>query len=146
MSYNFFGNREDCIIKIQNSINRYSKKEVRDLLPRSEYLSITIKTKHLVTGAKKDMQGKIRFSDEIDPDRLTDYIMEMAEYASDRQLIYACICRSMVSVINEFYSDLNQEGCIEHRCGRGSFVNRGDYDSAFEARKAFAHKRLRGKG
>ena len=143
-----FCNYEECIMKIKSSINTYSKNELYNLLPKSEYLSIASKVKHLVTGPKLDIQGKIRFSDELDPDKLTDYLLLQKEYSSSRDLIYACVCRFMVAPINEFYADLNKEGfSIRHYSGSSSLYNldMDIYANVFEARKALPHKRLRGK-
>ena len=146
--YDLFCNYDECIMKIKNSINTYSKNELHDLLPKSEYLSIASKVKHLVTGPKLDANAKIRFSDELDPDKLTDYLITQKEYTSNRDLIYACVCRFMVAPINEFYSDLNKEGIsIRHYSVSSSLYNLDmeDYTNMFEARKALPHKRLRGK-
>lgn len=142
-----FCNYEECIMKIKNSINTYSKNELYNLLPKSEYLSIASKVKYLVTGPKLDSQEKIRFSDELDPDKLTDYLLTYNNYSSNRDLIYACVCRFMVAPINEFYSDLNSEGFAIRHCSHASYfsLDMTDYANAFEARKALPHKRLRGK-
>lgn len=101
----------------------------------------------------KDDNIKIYFFDELEPGKITDYLMRKKEYPVERQYVYELVCRIQQKMINQFYKELDTyktRHVIENRIPKNSqlFENKqykrleSAYGKALDRRANSPYKRI----
>ena len=86
---------------IQENINRYTKEDLKKI-PWGEMTSIRINTSNITT-CRYDKYRRVYLPDEINPIALAEYLQTEKKYETEKELVLAAVCRSMVRHINELY-------------------------------------------
>lgn len=139
-----------CIDKIQYWINEYSHSESVDNIGNIDIAQLLGRT--IVTNFFSyyfDKNGLIYFPDEIDPKKITEFILNNKEYNQlNFNNVYIYVCRIQMKKINSFYSELNnyeKNGRITYVMGNNHKCNKKEYEKRFKERAYQPHKRLAGK-
>lgn len=57
--------------------------------------------------SEKELNGFFILPDELDPDKLTEYLINEKHYIEDREMLYYFVCYYQKRKINSFYRDIN---------------------------------------
>lgn len=96
----------------------------------------------------------IYFFDELDAEKMTDYLISKLAYPVERQYIYELVCRIQQRIINKFYRDLDlykAQQVMEIKILKDNqlldlkqYIQiKKAYEKAFVRRTNYPHKRIR---
>lgn len=106
---NYLCSSEECVDKIRLGL-RHSLVEIYDLMSRNIVTSIQMRVRNSFFSANyyyKDEKLMIYFFDEVDPEKITDYLLHENKYLVERQYVFELVCRIQQKAVNQFYKDLN---------------------------------------
>ena len=142
----FLCSTEECLEKVLKNINEYSRSELYQIIDRSEFLSIGTNISNFFSPAHHDELGHIYLPDQLDPEKITDYLIRTKGYKTEREYICALVCQTMKKKINEFYKEVKDSQKNRYIIFHTSNEKlRDKYKKELENRLKYPIKRLRGK-
>lgn len=146
---------EESISMIRDGINRYTRNELFTLVNNEGISSgISQLVRYTFCYSNYDDFGNVYLFDELNPQKITAYILDNPKYQIQQELVYSCVCYAMQRVINEFYKDLaiyEKNGMVRFRynrklCVLSEKVYQDKYTRAMDARIVTGYKRIRRTG
>ena len=137
--YKYLCSSEVCVDKIRMGL-RHSVAELYNLMSRNIATSIQRRVRNSFFSANyyyKDGKMMIYLFDEVDPEKITDYLLDENKYLVERQYVYELVCRIQQKVVNQFYKELNSykvQRVMEVRFSKDAgLFEKGDYDKYVRA-------------
>ena len=101
---------EECIVKIRQGLS-HKMNELYEIIGRPIAISIQREVRNNFFSVNYyyiDNKLMIYLFDEVDPDKITAYLMFKRQCSVERPYVYALVCRIQQRVVNEFYKELDE--------------------------------------
>lgn len=143
---------EESISMIKEGINCYTRSELFALINNEGTFSgITNLIRNRFCSTNVDDFGNVYLYDELDPEKITAYILNNSKYQIQKELAYSCVCYAMQRKINAFYKELalyEKNGGINLKFPKKTFVLKEEiyldkYKKVMDARITTGYKRIR---
>ena len=152
---NFICSSESCVELVQEGLTR-STKELYDIIGRGIATSIERVARDRFFQSNLYYREKnlyIYLFDEINPEKITEFLMSTYEYSTEKEAVYGLVCRIQQKMINQFYKELDRfqkNGelyqrviCMNEKNDYQKYKKK--YQEAVERRGDMPYKRIRQK-
>ena len=103
--------REECIEKIKRGVNSFDKLDVAHKIPAGVNVSLS---SYLLTffHSWMDNDGNVFLPDQIDPEKVADYVARSQTPHISHEMLFALVCRKQQKTLNDLYKRMNHDDGI----------------------------------
>ena len=104
--------RTECIKKIKQGVILFNELDVAHKIPAGVNVSLS---SYLLSFFHSwlDMEENVFLPDQIDPEKVADYIARTQTPHISHEMLYALACRKQQKVVNDLYKRMNHEDGID---------------------------------